>query len=496
MCGIFACKPFNNNWLEESVIKHQERGPDQNAIHFFQDIGVSVNRLAITGNLEDGSQPVFSNSNKTFCVFNGALYNTEELKKRFSLTVSSTNEAAVLVELYELEGEKFTNYLRGMFSIILVDKRDGSLLVARDIFGVKPLYWVNWEDTVIFSSSLNAIPAKLLPYAEAFPPGGVWVNNTFKERVKPEIVQFRSLEKLLVNAVSSHIPLEVKWGCSLSGGVDSSLLCALAKKMGNNFNCYTLDTGGGQDLISAKEVAKHLELPLKLVKVNDLNIKEAIPKVVEALGTYQGELLLGGLFTYFICSEAQKDGLKVLLFGEGADEVFGGYEKYGELLEKSPEFSNMMMMDDLNSLWLTHNKRVDHAAMVASIEARVPYQDTYVTGNARRLPIELKVDLNHAFRNKIALRAIAKKFLPENIAVREKEVISRGTDLGVMLRRVAKNMANDYDVQSISEIDLRNFNIRSNAEAIAFKIWRRLFPNLAENVQSMKERGLLKSISV
>ena len=68
MCGIFACKPFNNNWLEESVIKHQERGPDQNAIHFFQDIGVSVNRLAITGNLEDGSQPVFSNSNNTFCV--------------------------------------------------------------------------------------------------------------------------------------------------------------------------------------------------------------------------------------------------------------------------------------------------------------------------------------------------------------------------------------------------------------------------------------------
>ena len=227
-----------------------------------------------------------------------------------------------------------------------------------------------------------------------------------------------------------------------------------------------------------------------------MNIKEAIPKVVEALGTYQGELLLGGLFTYFICSEAQKDGLKVLLFGEGADEVFGGYEKYRELLEKSPEFSNMMMMDDLNSLWLTHNKRVDHAAMVASIEARVPYQDTYVTGNARRLPIELKVDLNHAFRNKIALRAIAKKFLPENIAVREKEVISRGTDLGVMLRRVAKNMANDYDVQSISEIDLRKFNVRNYVEAVAFTVWRRLFPNLAENIQSMKERGLLKSISV
>lgn len=153
-------------------------------------------------------------------------------------------------------------------------------------------------------------------------------------------------------------------------------------------------------------------------------------------------------------------------------------------------------MDDLYSLWLTHNKRVDHAAMAASIEARVPYQDTYVTGNARRLPIELKVDLNRASRNKIALRAIAKKYLPENIAVREKEVISRGTGLGDMLVRVAKNIANDYDVQSISETDLRNFNIRNYQEAIAFRIWRRLFPNLAENKQSMKERGLLKSIGI
>ena len=134
--------------------------------------------------------------------------------------------------------------------------------------------------------------------------------------------------------------------------------------------------------------------------------------------------------------------------------------------------------------------------MAASIEARVPYQDTYVTGNARRLPMKLKVDLNSASRNKIGLRAIAKKYLPENIAVREKEVISRGTGLGVILGRVAKNIANDYDVQSISEIDLKNFNIRNHAEAIAFTVWRRLFPNLAENAQSMEERGLLKSIRV
>ena len=496
MCGIFACKPVNEKWLEESVIEHQERGPDQHAIHFFNDIGVSVNRLAITGNLEDGSQPVFSNSNKTFCVFNGALYNTEELKTHFSLTLSSTNEAAVLVEMYELLGEKFTDYLRGMFSIILVNKKDESLFVARDILGIKPLYWVDKEDMVVFSSSLNAISEELLPYAKAFPPGGVWVNNIFKERVKPKIVRYNSLERLLINAVSSHIPLEVEWGCSLSGGVDSSLLCALAKSMGHDFNCYTLDTGGGQDLKCAKEVSKYLGVPLKLVKVKDLDIENAIPKVVESLGAFQIELVLGGLFTYFISREAYKDGLKVLLFGEGADELFGGYNKYRLFLERSSEFANKEMLYDLHFLWLTHNKRVDHASMAASIEARVPYQDTYVTGNVRRLPVKLKVDLNDKSGNKIALRTIARKYLPDIIALREKEVISRGTDLGVMLKRVAKKMANNYDVQSISNIDRKNFNIRGTAEAVSFKIWSRRFPKLAENIQSMKERGLYQDITV
>ena len=92
MCGIFACRPIVNEWLENSILKHQERGPDQSAINTFKDIGISVNRLAITGNLEEGSQPVFSSSKDTYCVFNGAIYNTDELKKQFSLKVKSKNE--------------------------------------------------------------------------------------------------------------------------------------------------------------------------------------------------------------------------------------------------------------------------------------------------------------------------------------------------------------------------------------------------------------------
>ncbi|MDC3093157.1 asparagine synthase C-terminal domain-containing protein, partial [Paracoccaceae bacterium] len=208
------------------------------------------------------------------------------------------------------------------------------------------------------------------------------------------------------------------------------------------------------------------------------------------------ELILGGLFTYFISKQAYKDGLKVLLFGEGADEVFGGYDKYQLAMEDSYENAKKMMFSDLNMLWLTHNNRVDHASMAASIEARVPYQDNYVTNNARNLPMELKVDNGNILRNKIALRKIAEKYLPNNIALRKKEVISRGTDLGFMLNKVSKKMASYYRVESISNSDRKNFNIESYIEAVAFKIWRKIFPNLAENIVSMKQRGLMKKISV
>ena len=273
-------------------------------------------------------------------------------------------------------------------------------------------------------------------------------------------------------------------------------MCALAKTKGHSFNCYTIDTGGGPDLEAAKEVSRYLNLPLRLVKVTDLDIENAFPKIVKSLGTFQSELILGGLFTYFISREAYGDGLKVLLFGEGADEVFGGYNKYQLALEESSENADKMMLTDLNTLWLTHNRRVDHASMAASIEARVPYQDAYIINNARKLPLEMKVDKGNLLKDKIALRNIAKKYLPYNIATRKKEVISRGTDLGFMLNKVSRKMASYYHVESISDSERKDFNIESYIEAVAFKIWRKIFPNLAENIISMRKRGLLKKISI
>ncbi len=490
MCGIFACSPIKDSWLDKSIKEHTFRGPDQSSKFLFKNFGFSVNRLAITGDLENGSQPVSSKSGDTMCIFNGAVFNTDILLKQFSLKPKSRNDAAIILELYEKIGQEFLDYVRGMFSIILIDKKSNSILVSRDILGIKPLFWVSCGDVTIFSSSLQAIPSEHHSSVKAFPPGNVWIDKEFKNAIQQKIAVTKDLESILLEAVKSHIPKEVKWGCALSGGVDSSLLCALAKKQGHNFRCYTLDTGEGEDRNAAIVVSKFLDLELKAVKVDKKDIINALPIVINALGVFDVQMLIGALLTYFVSKAAYEDGLKVMLFGEGADEVFGGYKKYTSLLDSgAPEsvIQNTMIRDQ-KELWLTHNKRVDHASMATSIEARVPFQDSQIIVNARRVPLKFKVDPQHRLRDKILLRAIASKYLPSIIFKRGKNVISQGTSI---LELVFSAIDEIFPKISVEAEDIKNFNLATKDEKVCFSIWKRFYPNLASSKSEMIKRQLI-----
>ncbi len=147
MCGIFGCKPVIDDWVKRSTVKQHSRGPDQSSEFIVGNIGLAVNRLAITGDLEQGAQPIFSKSKKTVCVFNGALYNYEDLIREYSLDPVSKNDAAVALELFELKGIEFFNYIQGMFSIILVDIETETMIVGRDNLGIKPLILgISWRE--------------------------------------------------------------------------------------------------------------------------------------------------------------------------------------------------------------------------------------------------------------------------------------------------------------------------------------------------------------
>ena len=493
MCGIFACKPYKKSWLSNSIIKQNSRGPDQNEKMSFKDYGLAVNRLAITGDLENGAQPVSSSTGNTTCIFNGAVFNGDELIREFSLKPKSNNDAGILLELYEMVGKEFLNHIRGMFSIIICDKKNDLLLVSRDIFGIKPLFCVLTDYAVIFSSSIQAIPEEFHSSVKAFPPGNIWIDNGFKGKIQQKITLNRDMESILVDSINSHIPSEVKWGVSLSGGVDSSLICALARKLGHKFKCYTLDTGEGQDKKAAVEVAKFLGLELTSVKVQKEDIIKALPTLIKNLAIFDVQLIAGAFLTYFISKAAYEDGLKVVLFGEGADEAFGGYGKYTRLLKSGSTETHIqkLMIKDQDELWLTHNNRVDSASMATSIEARVPFQDSNIIANARQIPLKFKVDLNSRLKDKILLRAIASRYLPNSIFNRPKIAISQGTFLLDLVFSAVDEICPQH---TISESDVKRYNLSTKDEKVFFSIWKSFYPNLAVNKTDMVERQLTSII--
>ena len=166
----------------------------------------------------------------------------------------------------------------------------------------------------------------------------------------------------------------------------------------------------------------------------------AIPIVVKALASYNATLILGGLCTYFISKEAAKDNLKVLLFGDGADEVFAGYDRYQA--KNTKEELHRLLVKDQQNLWLSQNKRLDHASMEVSIEARVPFQDLNLVWKSREISSRSEKDKNQ-FKNKALLRNFAKNLLPKEIVFREKCVMSKGSGLHKLLIEVGDEMWKD-----------------------------------------------------
>ena len=487
MCGIFGCKPAVDSWLAASIDRQSNRGPDQASKLIVGNIGLAINRLAITGNLDDGSQPVLSRSKKTLCIFNGALFNYKKLIKDFSLKPSSKNDAAVALELFELIGVEFFNYIEGMFSLILVDLRVNKMIVGRDVLGIKPLYYAFKEQQCVFSSSIAAIPKEMLPFVKAFPPGCIWFDDGKVKQIEPNIENKEDLESLIKSSVESHIPEEVRWGCSLSGGIDSSIICAVAKKLGHKFNCYVLDAGSNEDKESAKLVASYLGLPLKVVKVSKEDVKMAIPIVVKALASYNATLILGGLCTYFISKEAAKDNLKVLLFGDGADEVFAGYDRYQA--NNTKEELHRLLVKDQQNLWLSQNKRLDHASMEVSIEARVPFQDLNLVWKSREISSRSEKDKNQ-FKNKALLRNFAKNLLPKEIVFREKCVMSKGSGLHKLLIEVGDEMWKDDYFRQVTRQEVNAYRAGNKLEIIFLRIYKNSYHFLSGNYEDLVSRKL------
>lgn len=379
MCGIVGAIT-NKNLVNErilSMIRH--RGPDSEGTITFNNLFLGHTRLSIIDLSAQGAQPMFSEDKKYTIVFNGEIYNHLELRNELrEFEFKSSSDTETVLYSFIKYGKNCLNKFNGIFAFAIYDKISQSLFIARDQFGVKPLYYSQSSNYFVFSSEIksltqigidNAIdinalknyltfmwsPGELTPYksVKKLKPGH-FIEVKVQDKPEVHIQKYYQLpftgnyehkteekwiddvEEVLYNSVKRQMMSDVPVGFFLSGGLDSSLLVAMSKKHFPNQDllCYTIDVGEHsnkgfvQDIDYAKRVAKHLRVNLEITKAK-LDVEKDFDKMIYHLDEPQADP--APLNVLNICRLAKKQGIKVLIGGTAGDDIFSGYRRHQSL---------------------------------------------------------------------------------------------------------------------------------------------------------------------
>jgi len=394
MCGIAGIIDYkyaiDENLLHRMNTRMAHRGPDDSGVLVYQSVGLAHHRLSILDLSRNGHQPMVSDCGNYVIIFNGELYNHKELRTQLAHKYSfkSQSDTETLLYAFIEYGEQLFPKLNGMFAFSVLDKKNEALYIVRDQLGVKPLYYYQKEQVVLFASELKSMleykaldktidntslvdyinflwsPGEKTPfqYVHKLLPGhyiklSISDPNRFQKiqyydipftgvySKDSEEEQIFQLQQHLEKAVERQLQSDVPVGFFLSGGLDSSAVLAMAKKLypHERFSCYTIDSGDqsaegfSTDLHYARKVAHHLNMPLTEVKV-DLDVVSQFDRMIYHLDEPQADA--APLNVLEICKAAQADGIKVLLGGTGGDDLFSGYRRH-QILSYEPYFKVM-----------------------------------------------------------------------------------------------------------------------------------------------------------
>ena len=421
MCGIVAI--IGNGNIENALTKIKHRGLDATKIVYSENVVVGFNRLAINDKTEKGTQP-FVRGN-LIGAFNGEIYNADELRKEFSIATKSNSDTEIILPLFEKIGSSVIHKLDGFYSGIIYDKKNKHFFLLRDFIGKKPLFFSNSNNGSFIVSELKAL--NFIDDFQIIPKGFSELKNGKINLLEKHKFPFTSkdvLKETLVEAVKKRIPKNDKqFGVFLSGGLDSSIIASIVAKHTGKVIYYTL--GNTDDLSFADALVKQLGIKIKNVELPRPNeLPELINKIVYHTESYNPSIISNGLATYLLSAAAHKDNLKVVLSGEGADELFCGYpisKNVNEWFEKRDEF--------IENMHFTELRRLDLASMANTIEIRCPFLDRKVYSVSNDCKAE---DLISDCNGKQILRKAFKEDLPYKITKRDK----MSFDVGSGIRKI------------------------------------------------------------
>ena len=483
MCGIVCAFNIkgNNDAVRASVLKMAQRlrhrGPDWSGIYTDDNAILAHERLAIV-DPTSGNQPIISQDGKKIIAVNGEIYNHQKLRKSFigSYNFKTQSDCEVLIPLYESKGVNFLNDLNGIFAFALYDSSKETYLIARDHIGIIPLY-MGWDNKNIFyvSSELKSLDG-VCNKIELFPPGHYLEshNMKLKEWYKPKWTSFdyvkdaktsvASIHDSLSAAVKRQLMSDVPYGVLLSGGLDSSITSALAKKFASKriesgdkqdawwpqLHSFSVGLKGAPDLEAAKIVADHIGTVHHEINFTIQEGIDAIRDVIYHLETYDVTTVRASTPMYLMARAIKSLGIKMVLSGEGADELFGGY-LYFHKAPNAKEFHEETVRK-LDKLHQYDCLRANKSLAAWGIEGRVPFLDKEFIETAMNINPEDKMIKNGRIE-KWVLREAFKDYLPESVLWRQKEQFSDGVGYSWIdsLKELVSKEVSDKDLENASE---------------------------------------------
>ncbi len=481
MCGIVGVfdlksdsEKLRTQVLEMSK-KIRHRGPDWSGIYCGEKAILSHERLAIV-DPQSGGQPLYSKDKKLVLAVNGEIYNHQELRNQLEgeYEFQTKSDCEVILALYRKKGPKFIEDLNGIFGFALYDIENDCYLIARDHIGVIPMY-IGWDKFGNFyvASELKALEG-YCNKIEPFLPGHYlyskegtmtkwyardWVDF---DAVKNNETNIDTLRTELEASVHRQLMSDVPYGVLLSGGLDSSIVSAIAKKYANKriesgdtqeawwpqLHSFAIGLIGSPDLIAAKKVAEHIGTIHHEVHFTVQEGLDAVADVIYHLETYDVTTIRASTPMYLLARVIKSMGIKMVLSGEGADEIFGGYLYFHKA--PSADAFHEETVRKLSKLHLYDCLRANKALAAWGVEGRVPFLDKEFMDIAMRLNPEDKMAKDGKMEKWI-LRKAFESYLPASVAWRQKEQFSDGVGynwIDSLKELVAKKVTDDQQLNA------------------------------------------------
>ncbi len=494
MCGIAGCLGTQDRkTIDRMLDALPHRGPNDRGIHIFGNGVFGHTRLSIV-DVAGGHQPILANGGRTGIICNGEIYNFRELRQELlsDYQFKTQSDTETILHLYEKKGPECVNQLDGMFAFALYDGDD--FMLARDPIGIKPLYYGYVDDKLYFTSELGAMTLANVEEVHEFPAGHYYTPRDgfvqyyeippIEDHLLTDVEETcKLIRDTFIRSVKKRLlaDKEVPVGSFCSGGIDSSLVAAIAADEIPHLHTFVVgmkDESGEEsdDLKASRVAAAHIGSTHHELIFTEEEYYEALPIVIKKLESYDPSLVRCAVPCYFTCKLAA-DYVTVVLTGEGADELFTGYH----YMKHYPmDLLNQEARRCIGNLHNINLQRADRMGMYFSLELRVPFLDVAMIDLSMKIPPHLKIRQSEKVGDRIEKWILRQAFedtnyLPEEILWRYKVQYTQGAGCEDLGEKLAESEISEDEFQRIKAENPRA-TINSREAAYYFKIFRQFHP--------------------